>query len=99
MKLTTKARKKIKTKNFAEPGKRAYPIEDRNHAINALARVSQNGSSSEKAQVRAAVKDKYPDLDDTKKKTTKKKKKSKGTSGKSETLPTAVKKNYYPPVG
>lgn len=60
--LTTKARKAIPTKSFAEPGKRAYPIEDIAHARNALARVSQFGSDAEKAQVRTAVYKKYPEL-------------------------------------
>lgn len=61
-KLTAKGRKKIKTSNFAVPGERAYPIQDSSHARNALARVSQHGNPSEKAQVRAAVKRKYPGI-------------------------------------
>lgn len=61
-KLTTKARKAIKTSNFALPKKRAYPIEDRSHARNALARVSQFGSPAEKSKVRAAVHRKYPSM-------------------------------------
>lgn len=60
-KLTTAARKKIKTSNFALPGRR-YPIEDRSHAANALARVSQHGTSAEKATVRAKVHRKYPSI-------------------------------------
>lgn len=60
--LTAAARDKIKSKNFAEPKKRAYPIEDPAHARNALARVSQFGSSAEKAQVRAKVHAKYPGI-------------------------------------
>lgn len=61
-KLTAKARKSIPTSQFAEPGRRAYPIEDASHARNALSRVSQNGSPSEKKQVRAAVHSKYPKI-------------------------------------
>jgi hypothetical protein len=61
-KLTTEAREHISKKNFAEPGKKKYPIEDKNHARNALARVSQHGSPAEKAQVRAKVHAKYPDI-------------------------------------
>lgn len=61
-KLTAKARKKIPTKSFAEPKQRKYPIEDRSHAQNALARVSQHGSPAEKAKVRAAVHKKYPGM-------------------------------------
>lgn len=60
-KLTAKARKQIAPKNFALPGGR-YPIEDASHARNALARVSQHGSSSEKAEVRAKVHAKYPGI-------------------------------------
>jgi len=65
-KLTAKARKKIKPKNFALPGKRAYPIQDKSHARNALARVSQHGTSAQKSTVRAAVKKKYPSIKQTK---------------------------------
>lgn len=60
-KLTAASRKKIKGSSFALPGRR-YPIEDASHARNALSRVSQNGSSSEKATVRAAVARKYPGI-------------------------------------
>lgn len=61
MKLTTKARKAIKPKNFALPGRR-YPIEDASHARNALARVSQHGTPEEKVEVRAKVHEKYPSM-------------------------------------
>lgn len=61
-KLTSKERKHLPTKSFAEPGKRKYPIEDANHARNALARVSQFGSSKEKAAVRAEVHRRYPSI-------------------------------------
>jgi hypothetical protein len=60
-KLTAAARKKIKPKNFALGGGR-YPIEDKSHARNALARVSGNGTPAEKAKVRAAVHRKYPEI-------------------------------------
>ena len=39
--LTTKARNKLPKSKFAEPDKRAYPIEDKAHARNAKARASQ----------------------------------------------------------
>jgi hypothetical protein len=39
--LKTKAREKLPAKDFAEPDKRAYPIEDKPHARNAKARASQ----------------------------------------------------------
>ena len=66
-KLTENDRKHISKKNFAEPGKRKYPVEDRKHAANALARVSQFGSASEKAEVRRKVHSKYPDMGKEKK--------------------------------
>ena len=40
---STKERKKLGKKEFALPGKRKYPIPDKAHARNALARVAQNG--------------------------------------------------------
>jgi hypothetical protein len=40
-KLNTIARNKLPAKDFAEPKKRAYPVEDKAHARNAKARASQ----------------------------------------------------------
>lgn len=40
-KLTESARDKLPASKFAEPDKRAYPIEDATHAKNAKARDSQ----------------------------------------------------------
>ncbi len=60
-KLTTKQRKKLPAKDFALSGGR-YPINDPNHARNALARVSQHGTPEQKAKVRAAVHRKYPSI-------------------------------------
>jgi hypothetical protein len=60
-KLSIKARKKIPTSEFALPGRR-YPIEDKVHARNALARVSQKGTPAEKAAVRRKVVQAYPGL-------------------------------------
>ena len=59
--LTTAARKAIPSSDFALPGRR-YPIHDAEHAQNALARVSQFGTSDEKKAVRAAVHRKYPNM-------------------------------------
>jgi hypothetical protein len=39
--LKQKSRDKLPAKDFAEPEKRAYPIEDKAHARNAKARASQ----------------------------------------------------------
>lgn len=58
-KLSYKRRKKLPAKSFALSGRR-YPIEDKAHARNALARVSQHGNPEEKAEVRRAVHRKYP---------------------------------------
>lgn len=69
--LTTKARSKLKSSQFALPGKGegpkgkgagSYPINDPAHARNALSRVSQFGSPAEKAAVRAKVHRKYPSI-------------------------------------
>ena len=61
-KLTTTGRKRLKKSKFAIPERRAYPIHDRAHARNALARVAQNGTSSEKRRVRAAVRRRFPGI-------------------------------------
>lgn len=60
-KLTAKKRNALPDKSFAGPD-RSYPISDRKHGANALARVSQFGTSELKARVRAAVHRKYPSL-------------------------------------
>jgi len=39
--LDAKKRNRLSSKKFAEPDKRAYPIEDKAHARNAKARASQ----------------------------------------------------------
>jgi hypothetical protein len=66
-KLSSRGRKRLKKTSFALPGRR-YPIHDRAHARNALARVAQHGSRSEQARVRAAVHRKYPTMGRPKKK-------------------------------
>lgn len=60
-KLTSHQRNALPTKSFALAGRR-YPINDANHARNALARVAQYGSPSEKAAVRSKVSNKYPGI-------------------------------------
>lgn len=61
-KLTYEERKDLPKKSFVFKKKRAYPIEDKAHARNALARVSQHGSPEEKEKVRKAVHEKYPGI-------------------------------------
>lgn len=60
--LNAEKRNDLKGSSFALPKERKYPIHDISHARNALARVAQYGSSSEKRRVRAAVFKKYPSL-------------------------------------
>lgn len=77
MKLTSKARNALPTKTFALPGRR-YPINDPNHARNALARASQFASPAQKATIRRKVAKKFPSIemsDDAMRTVLKKKKK------------------------
>ena len=60
--MATKGRKALPSSAFVYPAQRKYPIHDLAHARDALARVSANGSSSEKAKVRAAVHRRYPSI-------------------------------------
>lgn len=59
--LTTRGRNALPGAVFALPGRR-YPINDPNHARNALARVSQFGTPAEKSAVRAAVARRFPGI-------------------------------------
>lgn len=60
-KLTAKKRNKLPSKSFALKGRR-YPIEDKAHARNALARVAQHGTPQEQAEVRKKVRGKFPGI-------------------------------------
>lgn len=69
--LSARQREDLPRRDFALPGKGdgpegkgsgSYPIPDASHARNALARVAQHGDSSEKKEVRAAVKRKFPKI-------------------------------------
>ena len=69
--LSAKQRQALPRSSFALPGKGtgpkgagpgSYPIPDKSHARNALARVSQHGTPEEKARVRAAVHRKFPSI-------------------------------------
>jgi hypothetical protein len=65
--LSSATRKAMPKKQFALPGKReggkgGYPIPDATHGRNALARVAQHGTPSEKATVRAKVHAKFPGI-------------------------------------
>jgi hypothetical protein len=65
--LSYQQRKHMAKSEFAVPseregGKGGYPVPDKAHARNALARVSQFRSSSEKSAVRAKVHRKFPSI-------------------------------------
>jgi hypothetical protein len=61
-KLTAKKRNKLPANDFAEPGKRKYPLDTKNRAKNALARVSQYGTPAEKSAVKRKVHAKFPGI-------------------------------------
>lgn len=70
-KLTTAGRVALPKKEFALPPspkakasgeKGSYPIPDKAHARNALARVAQHGSAEQQAEVRRKVHEKYPEM-------------------------------------
>ncbi|MFE9391696.1 hypothetical protein [Streptomyces sp. NPDC006784] len=61
-KMTAKRRRSLPKRSFAIPGKRAYPIDTKPRARNALARVAQHGTPAQRAKVRAAVRRKYPSI-------------------------------------
>jgi hypothetical protein len=72
--LDAEDRKELPVKDYALPGAKKgkenegkYPVPDKKHARNALARVSQFGSAKEKAEVRAKVHAKFPDIGKDKK--------------------------------
>lgn len=75
--VSARKRESLKSSEFGVPSKAKtseqkkqsgnYPIDTPARARNALARVSQHGTPAEKAQVRARVAKKYPDIEVTKK--------------------------------
>lgn len=61
-KLTYSQRKALPASDFVFPKTKKYPINDIAHGRNALARVSADGTPSEKKAVKAAVYARYPSL-------------------------------------
>jgi len=70
--LSAAERRELPDSDFALPGKGegpkgkqagSYPIPDESHARSALSLVAQHGTSEEKAKVRAAVKRKFPNIE------------------------------------
>ena len=59
--LDTNDRKKLPKSKFAEPEKRAYPIEDKAHARNAKARASQAQNAGRMSKAEEARIDKKAD--------------------------------------
>ena len=64
-KLTAAQRNALPRSDFAQPSKRKYPINDKSHARNALARVSQHGTADEKRKIRRKVAQRYPSISQT----------------------------------
>jgi hypothetical protein len=60
--LSYRERQSLPSRLFVFPKERRYPIPDKAHARNALARVSQHGTPAERAKVRRAVKRRFPDI-------------------------------------
>lgn len=66
-KLSTKQRKNLPKSDFVYPPTKSnpagkYPIPDKSHAKDALARVAANGTPAQKAKVKAAVHKKFPSI-------------------------------------
>lgn len=61
-KLKKGQRRKIPASAFAYPATRKYPIHDRSHARNALARAASSKTSGTYAHVAAAVNRRYPGM-------------------------------------
>ncbi len=59
--LNAAKRDALPAKDFAGPD-RSYPINDANHARNALARASQHASPELQAKIKAKVSKKYPGI-------------------------------------
>jgi hypothetical protein len=57
-----KNRKALKSSTFALKKERKYPLTDKAHARNALARVAQHGTPEQQKRVKAAVRKRYPSI-------------------------------------
>lgn len=58
-KLFAAKRNALPTKDFALPGKRAFPINDKTHAVQAL-RMKGHASPSEQGEIESKVASKFP---------------------------------------
>jgi hypothetical protein len=68
-KLTSATRNALPSKDFVFPKTRKFPIEDANHARDALSRAGAKGGAVE-SKVRAAVHRKFPGIGKSKEKMT-----------------------------
>lgn len=64
--LSAKERKALPDSAFVFPDTRRYPIHDEEHARSALALVAAHGTADAKKKVRAEVKKRYPDIEQSK---------------------------------
>jgi phage-related protein len=62
MRMSSLRRSDLPDSAFALPDIRKYPIQDRKHALVALARVSQRGTPLQQLKVRQAVAKRYPGI-------------------------------------
>lgn len=60
--LTAAQRDALPDHAFALPNRR-YPIHNAKHARNALSRVAKHGTAEERRAVKAAVKSRYPEIE------------------------------------
>ena len=60
-KLNAAMRRSLKPSQFALPGKKAFPVNDSNHARAALS-MAHNASPSEQATIKSKVAEKFPDI-------------------------------------
>lgn len=67
-KLTGKQRRKLPKSKFALRGRRAYPIDTKARARNALARASQHESTATQKTIRARITKLWPSLKKNKRK-------------------------------
>jgi hypothetical protein len=61
-KLSSSARKALPSSDFAIPSEREDPIQNKSHAKAALTMGMRDAGSSKKAEIRAAVRKRYPGM-------------------------------------
>lgn len=61
-KLSTAMRKAMKPSQFAFPATKEYPLNDENHARDALSRGSANATPAQQATIKSKVAAKFPGI-------------------------------------